>query len=191
MGIKSACRGGLYIVVVSALMLIGVNPASASWRAPVEVHVPQRPSVAGNVGISFMPRGHLPHGGYYYAIVVLKHFPLSARGEQPGCAISSDMEHTAYGYPHVGHSLHLALTPARSASGQWCPNGSYEGAVYAVPHKPPCSRAYPCKGKSTVYGPCGEHICGVVVRPHYEYPGGLPRPVDRTARIVAHFQVQF
>jgi hypothetical protein len=184
-------RRGFFIFLVVAVTLIGVSSAFASWRAPVQVQVPARPSVAGNVGISFQPRGHLPHGGYYYAIIVLKYLRLESRGEQPGCAISSDMEHATYAFAHGSHRLHLALIPAKSASAQWCPRGRYEGAVYAVPHKPPCSRAYPCKGKSTGYGPCQEYVCGVVKPPSYTYPGGLPKPIDRTTRIVGHFQVQF
>jgi hypothetical protein len=33
----------------------------------------------------------------------------------------------------------------------------------------------------------------VVVRPepHYSYPGGLPKPIDRSSRIVGRFQVHF
>jgi len=36
-------------------------------------------------------------------------------------------------------------------------------------------------------------FCGVVIRPEqpYSYPGGLPKPVDRTSRIVGRFQIHF
>jgi hypothetical protein len=107
----------------------------------------------------------------------------------PPCALSSDMGKTDYGYRHRGHPVRLTLLPAASAAHAWCPGGTYEGAVYSVPHKPPCSKSYPCYGKSS----CGVvPFCGVLPYPSpYSYPGGLPKPLDRSTRIIAHFTLRF
>jgi hypothetical protein len=81
-----------------------------------------------------------------------------------------------------------------------------------VPHRPPCNGTYGCRGKSAAQGACweveGRPVCGVVAPPEkqppaetpkaespppavYSYPGGLPRPIDRSSRVVGHFQVSF
>lgn len=173
------------VTLVLALSAASSAPAAAPL-GPVSVQVPRNPSATANLTIGFHPRGQLPRGGYYYAVVVLVHYPRSP-GEPaaPSCALSSDMHRTDYGFPRRGRALSLTLLPAGSAEHRWCQGGSYEGAVYAVPHRPPCSKAYPCYGKSS----CGSvPFCGVVIKPGpYSYPGGLPRPIDRSTRVVGRF----
>lgn len=143
--------------------------------------------------ISLYPQGQLPRGAYYYAVAVLVHYRErnTAQPRTPKCAISSDMALTQYGSPQSSKALRLTLLPAPAAGGSWCANGSYEGAVYAVPHPPPCSRYYPCYGR----GSCGQlvGVCGVVGIPEseYSYPGGLPRPIDSSSRIVGRFKLEF
>ena len=89
--------------------------------------------------------------------------------------------------------LTLTLIPASSTLGEWCEGGSYEGALYAVPHPPPCTKRFPCYGRGSC-GPLGG-VCGVVPKPveryEYSYPGGVPRPIDRRSRIVGRFTVKF
>jgi hypothetical protein len=184
------------ILTVPALALAGLQSASAASRlGPVSVRVSQQPSVGGSVRVGFMPRGDLPSGGYYYAVIVLKEYARRSPSAPPPCAISSDMRRTQYGYPHRGRALSLTLKPASSTSGHWCPGGTYAGAVYAVPHKPRCAGSQPCYGRSTQTGSCweveGRLLCGVVAIPTYSYPGGLPKPIDHSARVVGHFQVSF
>jgi hypothetical protein len=106
------------------------------------------------------------------------------------------MGKTEYGFPRPGQRLRLSVLPARSSAETWCPGGVYRGAVYAVPHRPRCSYSEPCYGRTTQVGPCwilgeGRRVCGVVVRPTYSYPGGLPRPLDASSRIVARFTIRF
>lgn len=188
-----------YLVILSTLALALTGSASASAATPlgpVSVRVPQKPSVTTTLAVSFHPRGRLPHGGYYYAVIVLEHYNRSSAAP-PACAISSDMRRTAYGYPRRDGAIHLTLLPAKSAKNRWCAEGTYEGAIYAVPHKPPCSKSYPCYGLSTQSGGCweveaGRRVCGVVIRPSpYSYPGGLPKPLDHSTHIVGRFQIKF
>jgi hypothetical protein len=204
------------LALVGALALALCGSACSSARTgsdPLSVKVPKHPSLRGDLQISFRPQGQLPRGGYYYAVVVLVRYARDLLGRAPSCATSSDMRRTAYGHPQHGDQVTLTLVRARSAKGRWCPGGTYQGAVYAVPHKPPCSASYPCYGKSTETGGCfevaeGRRLCGVVVPPPkteptppspqpapsatpYSFPGGLPRPIDRSTRVIAHFQVRF
>jgi hypothetical protein len=174
-----------------ALALLGSGSAShAAKLGPVSVGVPRQPSPTGDLRISFLPR-YLPRGGYYYAVLVLENYRDHVLGAPPTCAVSSDMDKTEYGYPTRGHRLRLTVIPARSQTDRWCIGGIYQGALYAVPHRPPCSKRYPCYGKRT----CGGiPVCGVVPYPApapYSYPGGLPPPLDRSTRIVGRFQVSF
>ncbi len=105
------------------------------------------------------------------------------------------MEKTDYGYPQPGRSVRLTLTPAKSVAGHWCRGGNYLGAVYAVPHAPPCNRAYPCRSEPYEPSPCfeiapGRRACGVVARPKlYRYPDGLPAPLAKGTRIIGRFAV--
>jgi hypothetical protein len=186
----------LAILALLSACLACAGSAYAAQLLPVSVRPPVRPSVAQKLSISFQSRGHLPHGGYYYAVLVLVRYPLAPQGPAtPRCAISSDMRVTQYGFPPRRGSVHLTLLRAPSPEGLWCAGGTYEGGVYAVPHKLRCTHSQPCSGASAEYGPCwkiGEHtVCGVVARPIYSYPGGLPKPIDRSSRIVARFSVTF
>jgi hypothetical protein len=151
-------------------------------------------AVTARPTISLQPQRHLPRGSYYYAVAVLVHYRErgTTQPRAPSCAISSDMALTQYGRPQSGRPLRLALLPASGAEARWCANAEYEGAVYAVPHPPPCSRSYPCYGRGSC-GPPSGIVCGVIVRPEseYSYPRGLPRPIDSSSRIVGRFVLRF
>jgi hypothetical protein len=217
------------VALLSALVVAGsglVGVAAAASSSAVFVQVPSHPSIAGHVHISFHPRARLPRGGYYYAVIVLVHYAGGSPGTPLRCATSSDMQETEYGSPLPGLPVRLTLLPAKSTVNQWCAGGSYEGAIYAVPHRPPCRSSYPCYGKSTQNGACwgleGHVACGVVAKPEpepkppqpqpepkqtpepgppatnppptptpYSYPGGLPKPVDHSTRVIGRFQVSF
>ena len=173
--------------------LAAVAPALATATAPgwsqrVPVSAPFHPAPsAPGLALALHPHAAVPHRGYYYAVAVLEHFRHLAGG--PGCAVSSNMERTQYGRPGRDGRVHLELLPAPSVARRWCAGGIYEGAVYAVPHPPPCTHAYPCFGRSSC-GPDGG-VCGLVPRPIYEYsyPNGLPKPLDARTRIVGRFTI--
>jgi len=207
-------RTGLASIGAGAALLAACATvfAAPSWQGAVWVRVPSRPAVASNVTVSFHPRGALPRGGYYYAVIVLRHYPVTAANAVPSCATSSDMGRTVYGFPRRGRAVSLPLIASGSPGRRWCPGSRYEGAVYAVPHRPPCTASYPCYGAGAAYGACweveGHRVCGVVAKPEpptpeppgggpppgpasYSYPGGLPKPIDRSARVVGRFVVRF
>jgi hypothetical protein len=175
----------------------GATLALASGTlGPVAVRVPASPSVAQKVAIAFPAKGRLASGGYYYAVAVLVGYPRPAEGpHKPRCAVSSDMRVTQYGFPRRGRDVRLTLIAAASPERAWCAGGTYEGAVYWVPHRPRCSGAHPCYGRGAAYSPCwkvGEHVvCGVVIQRPYSYPGGLPKPIDRSTTVVGHFKLRF
>jgi hypothetical protein len=175
-------------VSATAAAVAAAAPATGEWSRKVAVSVPARPSPAGNVTVRFTPHARLPRGGFYYAVAVLEHYGTGS-GAAPSCAISSDMHRTEYGHRAHSGRVHLTLLPAPSAAGQWCPAGSYQGAIYAVPHPPPCTPTYPCYGRSSC-GPAGG-VCGVVPYYTYSYPGGLPPPLDRRSRIIGRFEIVF
>src|SRR5437764_962003 len=127
-----ARRAALAACGVLTLSIAGFAAANA---ATVAVHVQSHPAIRSSVRVSFRARA-LPHGGYYYAVIVLGPYRRYSRSSPPRCSTSSNMQRTDYGYPHAG-LVALALTPAKSATGHWCRGGSYAGAVYAVPHAPP------------------------------------------------------
>jgi hypothetical protein len=205
------------LALVGALVLTLSGSACSSAHtgpAGVSVSVPRHPGLRASLHISFRPHGQLPHGGYYYAVVVLVRYAGHLLAGAPSCAVSSNMRRTAYGYPQRGDQVTLTLFAAPSAASRWCPGVTYSGAVYAVPHRPPCSASYPCYGRSTeISGGCwevaeGRRVCGVVIPPPkpeptpnppqppphsgpYSFPGGLPRPIDSSTRVIAHFQVRF
>lgn len=160
------------------------------------VHVQQKPAVRANVQLRFSAPT-LPAGGYYYGVVVLKPYKRYTRRSPPGCSTSSDMQRADYGYPKAHGAVALALTPAGSATRHWCPGGSYEGAIYAVPHAPPCDSAYPCRSEPyEPPSPCWDHeghvVCGVVAKPtEWSYPDPLPKPLAAGTRIVARFSIRF
>jgi hypothetical protein len=181
-------------------MAFGVTGALAATpsRRPdkVVVKVRPKPSITDSVHISFRPHTPLPAGGYYYGVIVLKPYKHYTSESPPPCAVSSDMQKTAYGYPHPGHAVSLVLTRTASRRHVWCRGGSYIGAIYAVPNPPPCEAKYPCRSEYKEAGPCfdlesGHVACGVVVQPRYSYPDGLPAPLEKGTRIVGYFRVTF
>jgi hypothetical protein len=182
------------ILAVSALAS-AVAIAGAASATVVSVHVQRKPAVGRSVRVGFRAQP-LPEGGYYYAVIVLLQYKTYTRSSPPPCSTSSNMLRADYGYSRDG-GVALALTPARSATGHWCRGGRYEGAIYAVPHRPPCEGKYPCKSEpyeppSPCWGVEGHVVCGVVALPRqYSYPDGLPAPLARGTRIVAHFTVRF
>jgi hypothetical protein len=183
--------------VVAAGTVVGAG-VPATGAAAVVVHVQRSPQVARNVHVSFRAPA-LPEHGYYYAVVVLRPHGPYTRASRPRCSTSSDMQRTDYGYPNSSGEVLLALTPARSRTGHWCRGGTYEGAIYAVPHAPPCEGAYPCGAEPyEPPSPCwdveGQRVvCGLVIRKTnpWSYPEGLPTPLARGTRIVARFGVRF
>jgi hypothetical protein len=181
---------GMLAASVIALSLMGAAAAAET----VSVHVQRKLAARQNVHITFRAR-RLPEGGYYYAVIVLKPYKQYTRSSPPPCASSSDMQRTDYGYPQSSGRVALALTPAKSLTGHWCPGGDYLGAIYAVPHAPPCESAYPChsepyKEPCAGVGPGCVH--GIIKRPReWAYPQGLPTPLASGTTIVGHFTVGF
>ncbi len=185
-----------FIASVVALGLAGAAGASASAQPDaVPVNVQQKPSIAGNVHISFPSTGSLPPDGYYYAVIVLKPYKHYTQEAPPPCAISSNMQKTDYGYPHPGHPVRLVLTPTKSLARHWCRGGVYSGGIYTVPYPPPCNSTYPCRSepyKAPCAGVRPGCVEGVVARPReWAYPQGLPTPLAQGTRIIAHFKVSF
>jgi hypothetical protein len=181
---------GILVVSFTALSLVGAAVAAPT----VSVHVQRKLAARQNVHITFHAR-RLPEGGYYYAVIVLKPNKKYTRTSPPPCAESSDMQRTDYGYPHPNGEVALTLTPAKSLTRHWCPGGDYLGAIYAVPHAPPCESTYPCRSEPykvpcAGVGPGCVH--GVVKRPReWAYPQGLPTPLASGTTIVGHFTVGF
>lgn len=170
-------------------MVLGL---AASAQA-IPVRVQRTLVVRQNVHVSFSaPK--LSGGGYYYAVIVLKPDRRYTRISPPPCSTSSDMQRTDYGFPQDG-VVALALTPAKSRTWHWCNGGSYEGAIYAVPHTPPCESSYPCRSepyKAPCAGVRPGCVLGVVARPReWEYPDPLPSPRASGTAIVARFSVRF
>ena len=169
------------------VLLLGISASAA-----ISPKILAKPNVRHNVLVSFNAPP-LPEGGYYYAVIVLEPYGHYTRQHPPPCSVSSDMQRTDYGYSESGR-VSLALTPTTSHARHWCLGGSYEGAIYAVPHARPCESAYPCS--SEPYEPpksCGNGgVCGVVVRPlAWRYPDRLPRPEAKGSKIVGWFVVRF
>jgi hypothetical protein len=175
---------------VVALGLVGMAIAAE----PVSVHVQRKINARQNVHITFHARS-LPEGGYYYAVIVLRLYKKYTRTSPPPCATSSNMQRTDYGYPQPSGEVALALTPAKSPAGHWCPSGDYLGAIYAVPHAPPCESTYPCRSepyKEPCAGIAPGCVHGIVARPkEWAYPQGLPIPRASGTTIVGHFTVRF
>lgn len=183
---------------VAALSIAGpLERRPAAKPGQLAVRVQPRLDAAGSVHVSFHPADHLPPGGYYYAVIVLKPYRHFTRAAPPRCATSSNMEKTDYGFPQPAHALGLALTRTASAQHRWCPGGTYIGAIYAVRSAPPCNGTHPCRSESYEASPCfelegGRRVCGVVVRPRvYAYPDGLPSPLEQSTHIVGRFQLTF
>jgi hypothetical protein len=184
------------LIATTVAGTLSFAPSAIVLAATVPVHVQHKPSVRQNVHLTFQAK-RLPAGGYYYGVIVLKPYKTYTRTSPPPCSTSSNMQRADYGYPQANRRVALALTPAKSSTGHWCPSGSYEGAIYAVPHAPPCESAYPCRSEPYAPpSPCwnveGHRVCGVVAHPRaYAYPDGLPVPLASGTRIVARFSVKF
>jgi hypothetical protein len=179
------------LLIVAALVIVG-----SAWAAPLDLKVQTKLSTRENVHLSFKA-APLPEGGYYYAVIVLKAPYKDHDAEhQPPCAVSSNMQRTDYGYPHDDGVL-LALTPTTSRVGGWCPAGTYEGGIYAVPHAPPCESAYPCRAEAYEHHyHCNPEVerCffGVVAQPkQWQWPDRLPSPLAGSAKIIGHFTIKF
>jgi hypothetical protein len=180
---------GVLTAAVTTLSLVGATVAAET----VSVRVQRKLAARQNVHITFHARG-LPEGGYYYAVIVLRPYKKYTRTSPPPCATSSNMQRTDYGYPQPSEVL-LALTPAKSLTGHWCPGGDYLGAIYAVPHAPPCESTYPCRSepyKQPCAGIRPGCVHGRVAYPRlWAYPQGLPTPLASATTIVGHFTVRF
>ena len=179
-----------FLAACAAMLLL------TTAAAALTVHVQRHPAARQNLHITFRaPK--LPERGYYYAVIVLKPYKNYTRGSPPPCSTSSNMSRTDYGYPQPDGLVALALTPTRSSTGHWCRDGSYEGAIYAVPHAPPCESTYPCRAEPyKLPSPCwnveGHRVCGAVALPRqYSYPDGLPSPLAKGTTIVERFTVRF
>jgi hypothetical protein len=181
--------GRLAALLVAGLIASSVPPAQA-----LTVHVQRTPRARSDVGLHFAAPA-LPEGGYYYAVVVLRPYKHYTRDSPPPCSTSSDMQRTDYGWPGAHGRVVLALTPAKSKTRHWCRGGRYEGAVYAVPHPPPCESSYPCYAEP-YKGPCAGAappcVHGIIARPkEWEWPDPLPRPRASGTSIVGRFTVVF
>jgi hypothetical protein len=177
----------------STTVLACAGLASAAERVAVQVQ--HKLSIRQNVHVSFRAP-NLPQGGYYYGVVVLKsHYKEYTALAPPPCSTSSNMRRTNYGFPRSDGRVALALTPAKSAARHWCRGGVYLGAIYAVPHPPPCESTYPCRAepyKEQCAGVAPGCVLGVVARPgEWLYGDGLPRPLARDTVIVGHFTLRF
>ncbi|HTB50489.1 MAG TPA: hypothetical protein VK701_05880 [Solirubrobacteraceae bacterium] len=188
----STLTGRLFTASATGILSLALS-ATALGTATVSVHVQHKPAVHQNVHLALQAK-QLPEGGYYYGVIVLKPYKKYTRTSPPPCSTSSNMQRTDYGYPQANGQVALALTPAKSSTGHWCPSGSYEGAIYAVPHAPPCESTYPCHSepyKEPCAGVGPGCVNGIVARPkEYAYPDGLPTPRAAGATIVAHFSVK-
>jgi hypothetical protein len=179
-----------HVLPVLTTGLLAVAPATQA----VTVRLETKPTVGRNVGLSFSA-APLPGGGYYYGVLVLAPYRHYTRTVPPACSTSSDMQRTDYGYPQPKGLVTLALTPAKSDTHRWCHGGSYEGAIYAVPHAAPCEGAYPCRAEPYEPSPCwsyeGRPVCGVVAAKLWRFPDALPQPLASGTTILAHFSVRF
>jgi hypothetical protein len=178
-----ASRSILATGYVIPLALIALAGSSAAATSAQQVDVQQPVRVAHDVVLSIPPSSKRPAADYYYAILVLEDYTPPEPGG-PACAVSSDMRHTPYGYPHGTRRIRIVITPAPSQQNQWCPEGDYLGGVYAVPHEPPYGSTAQCFAGG---------VCGIVIRPGaaYSYPGGLPAPNAKGARLIERFHVRF
>ena len=178
------------VLPLTLTALVFATPAARALTPTVTPH----PAVRRGLTVSFSAPA-LPEGGYYYAVVVLEPYRGFTATVPPACSTSSEMQRTAYGRPDSHGNVYLALAPARSDTGRWCAGGHYTGAVYSVPHEPPCEETYPCKAEPYEPSPCwgseGHRVCGVVAKHDWRYPQPLPVPRAPGAAIVAHFTAAF
>jgi len=190
----SALKSRPLVVSGAGALSLALSAVALATAASVHVHVQHKISTHQNIHLTFKARS-LPEGGYYYGVVVLKPYRKYTKSSPPPCSTSSDMQHTNYGYPRSNHQVALTLTPAKSSTGHWCPGGSYQGAIYAVPHAPPCESSYPCQSepyKEPCAGVAPGCVTGIVApRRKYAYPDGLPQPRATGTTVVARFSVKF
>lgn len=172
--------------------MLGFAMATPASAETVSVRVQRKLAVRQNVHVTFHA-SQLPGGGYYYGVIVLRPYRNYTRSSPPPCSTSSNMQRTDYGYPQSSGVVSLALTPTQSSTKHWCRGGSYEGAIYAVPHPPPCESTYPCRSEphkepcASVAPGCVE---GLVAHPtEYAYPDGLPAPLASGTTIVGRFSI--
>ena len=137
-----APRLGLLAVGAAASAVGASSAGTPAAQALSALHVPRALAVGRDVRISFRA-SQRPEGGYYYAVIVLKPYKRYTRPSPPPCSASSDMRRADYGYPQRDGVVKLALAPASSRTGRWCRGGTYAGAIYAVPHAPPCEAGTP------------------------------------------------
>jgi hypothetical protein len=138
------------LLAASGAGTVGFALSAVALAAPmsVHVHVQHKLAVRLNIRVTFRA-GQLPEGGYYYGVIVLKPYKRYTRISPPPCTTSSNMQRTDYGYPLPNRAVALALTPAKSSTGHWCRGGSYEGAIFAVPHAPPAKVPTPATANRT------------------------------------------
>lgn len=188
----SGLRSRLF--ATSAAVTLVYLGSTTALAGTMPVRVQQKLTVRQNAHVTVRAK-QLPEGGYYYGVIVLKPYKKYTRGSPPPCSTSSNMQRTDYGYPQRTGQVQLALTPSKSSTGHWCRDGSYEGAIYAVPHAPPCESTYPCYSEpheSPCAGLAPGCVHGVVANlREYEYPDSLPRPRAAGTTIVARFSVKF
>ena len=182
------------VLAAGAAAALGLASSAMALAATVPVHVQHKVAVRQNVRVTFRATP-LPEHGYYYGVVVLKPYRKYTTKHPPPCSTSSNMQRTDYGYPAPNGRVALALTPAKSTTAHWCPRGSYEGAIYAVPHAPSCESTYPCRSepyKEPCAGVAPGCVEGVVAQPQeYAYPDPLPKPRATGTTIVARFSITF
>lgn len=187
-------RASRRLLCAPAAAAVVIVACAATSAASVAVHVQRRVSIGRSVDVSFQA-APLPNGGYYYAVIALTPYRHYTRSSPPPCSTSSNMQRTDYGHPQSSGEVVLALTPASSRTHHWCRRGRYSGAIYAVPHVPPCNSSYPCHSE-TYKEPCAGVkpgcVLGVVIRPkEWAYPEGPPAPRAYDTRIIARFSVTF
>lgn len=192
-----AARGGRTWTRRARLVAAACAAALCAWAGSAQaltVHVGTKLDPRRDVRVTFAAPA-LPEGGYYYAVLVLRHYRHYTAASPPPCAVSSDMEHTDYGYPDATGTVLLRVSPVPSRTGHWCRGAAYEAAIYAVPHPPPCNAAYPCSSETP------RHECAGVgpgcvhgVLPYYaawKFPEALPSPRADGTKIGAYFRAVF
>ena len=121
-GSRSSRRGRRTVPATSGRLLtaggagaLSLALSAVGLAAAVSVHVQHRLAARQNVHLTF-PARHLPEGGYYYGVIVLKPYRKYTRTSPPPCSTSSNMLRTDYGYPQANGQVALALTPAKSST---------------------------------------------------------------------------
>lgn len=191
-------------LVLAALAVAGAaRGQGALTHASVPVKILRPLSLSRDLPISFQP-GERVRGDFYYAVLVIQRDPHWSRDEPLRCSAASDLEDTEYAYSRRGRPIRLTLLRETPPENDWCPGATYEGAVYAAPHEPPCNRVHPCSSQTSEAG-CWEILkrCDAaehLPHPHKgkiaplregSYPQRLPRPLVAHTRVIARFHVHF